>query len=253
MKKSKTPFRRLALSLNHPNISSTHQLSTQRNNRYFSNIKDPSFYHFNNINNEIKSLQSLKTLTSFLNNSKSENLEDFLIPKDTSPTNFTYNGTYTHTYQDTLPSVVIPQSKTHYIEINKFDYKRIFKPKGLFRRRPCRMDNRINLQYADTSEEFDKKAIEQNQLQKMYNPYVTNKIKELQGKIKFVKGIIDFSYPSVVVKKIKEIDKTMKLKAHNVRIYNPCEQRVLTQKIRNNQRKFFLTQTMRFNCLNEES
>ena len=251
----KTSSRRKHLSINlkinnsnqaQYNLKSHYNFSPpfqSRNDNLSISIKDPSFYHSQRILSEINVLKNIKTITKLINQTSSDDLTMKNNHKDNLKIKKILNS---KSFQKTLPSL---NSNIHYIQINKFDYQRIFQPKGLFRRRPFRMDNRINLQYADSSVEFDKRAIDNQQVKKIYNPYVTNKIHELQGKIIFMKGIVDFSYPSVVVKKIKEIDKSMKLKENmnKVRVYNPCEQRILTQTMRIKQRKLYLTDSINFN------
>lgn len=143
-------------------------------------------------------------------------------------------------------------SRKHNFDINDY-YNRVFKMKPLFRKIKPVVDNKLNMRYAETEEQYKKLIEKENKVllsqgkkikNKNTSVYITKKVDDLKTRIRFMKGIIDFSFPGFVLTKIKAIDK--KLKKENEKRYkskdfsSPVEKRNLTQNKRNEERKAYL-------------
>ena len=105
-------------------------------------------------------------------------------------------------------------------------YNRVFKMKPLFRKIKHVVDNKLNMRYAETEEQYKKLIEKENKVllsqgkkikNKNTSVYITKKVDDLKTRIRFMKGIIDFSFPGFVLTKIKAIDK--KLKKENEKRY----------------------------------
>ena len=146
------------------------------------------------------------------------------------------------------------------LKSDDFYYKSVFKMKPLFRRIRPVVDNKLNMRYAENEEQY-KKIIEREQKillaqgkkvkNKNTSEHINIKMEEIKKRIRFMKGIIDFSFPGFVLTKIKSIDK--KLKRENEfknklnEFYSPVELRNLNKSKRNLDRKNYL-----FECINIE-
>ena len=139
------------------------------------------------------------------------------------------------------------------VDSGEMDYNRVFKMKPLFRKIKPVVDNKLNMRYAETEEQYKKLIEKENKVllsqgkkikNKNTSVYITKKVDDLKTRIRFMKGIIDFSFPGFVLTKIKAIDK--KLKKENEKRYkskdfsSPVEKRNLTQNKRNEERKAYL-------------
>ena len=81
------------------------------------------------------------------------------------------------------------------------------------------IDNKLNMRYAENEEQYknimekDKKIL-LSQGKKVKNKipsdYIKIKVDDIKTRIRFMKGIIDFSFPGFVLTKIKAIDTKLK-------------------------------------------
>ena len=150
--------------------------------------------------------------------------------------------------------------KTHNADINDY-YNRVFKMKPLFKKIKPVVDNKLNMRYAENEEQYknimekDKKIL-LSQGKKVKNKipsdYIKIKVDDIKTRIRFMKGIIDFSFPGFVLTKIKAIDK--KLKKENESRYkskdyhSPVESRNIINNKRFRDRKSYL-----YECFNIKS
>lgn len=165
---------------------------------------------------------------------------------------------------ETLPSLYDSKSKTfNYFKENPlktddFYYKSVFKMKPLFRKIRPIVDNKLNMRYSENEEQYKKIIEKEKKLllakgkrvkNRNISEHINIKIDEIKKRIRFMKGIIDFSYPGFVLTKIKSIDKDLKrqneIKKKLYERYTPVEYRDLIKKIRNKERKNYL-----FDCIN---
>ena len=143
------------------------------------------------------------------------------------------------------------------IENDNYFYKIVFKSKPLFRMdRKEVIDNKLNMKYAENEEQY-KKIIEREYKNlrlkgkkvksKNVSPSIKLKLSETKNRIHFMKGIMDYSYPSFVLSKIKMMQK--KLNEHKIEsiFRNHLSQMELREKektLRNNSRKEYLLKSI---------
>ena len=145
-------------------------------------------------------------------------------------------------------------SKIKTLQNDDFFFKNVFKSKPLFKKLTPIIDNKLNLRYAENEDQYIK-IVEREQKQMLLqgkkikkrntSENIKIKIKEIQKRIRFMKGIMDFSYPEFVLTKIKAIDKRIKderRNSRNMEFYTPVEMRNLSRNFRNNQRKKYLSE-----------
>ena len=134
---------------------------------------------------------------------KKSNSSMSIYTNETEPFNYLNNKHKKHLHDD---------------QINYFYYK-IFKNKGIFHNRKkdlYYMNNLLNINYAENEEQFQLKQnkYEEKLRLKGQNPHIRHsskviesKLSECQDKILFMKGIVNYSYPRIVVTKTKVIEK----------------------------------------------
>ena len=80
------------------------------------------------------------------------------------------------------------------------------------------LDNKLNIIYSEDESQYQQKLKKLNSIyrklgkKKIYNMELSqseNKVKSLQKKVDFMKKIVDFAYPDMVLAKIKEHDKAI--------------------------------------------
>lgn len=139
-----------------------------------------------------------------------------------------------------------------------FYYKSVFKMKPLFKKFKPVVDNKLNMRYAENEQQYKQILEKENKILKAQGKPVKNRncselidfqVNEIKKRIRFMKGIMDFSYPGFVLTKIRTIDKQLKLekeyfaKLHEY--HSPVEVRNQDKLNRNLLRKKYL-----FNSIN---
>lgn len=125
------------------------------------------------------------------------------------------------------------------------------------------VDNKLNIYYAENEEIFKENLNKKNiYLSKKGKPikkmltnttYVKDKLKEVKKKISFLKGVVDYSFPSIILEKVKQknyiyqMNKKKNVKfqlpyeeiGEEVKMLNKCQQDELSSaiKIENNSKK----------------
>lgn len=118
-------------------------------------------------------------------------------------------------------------SPSKQISKDMYLYKKIFyysdKKKTI--RTEKELDNKLNIIYSENEDQYIKNINKLNEIykllgkKKIYNIELSqseNKVKNLQKKVEFMKRIVDYTYPNMVLTKIKEIkeqDKTINVKS----------------------------------------
>ena len=217
------------------NISRSLDLKPMLNhNDYY---KDPFFLNEFNLKSQLQILRAINSRKMNLNkNFMEENLPTI------------YNLSNTNTYYKTLNT-----------DINDY-YNRVFKIKPLFRKIKPVVDNKLNMRYAENEEQYknimekDKKIL-LSQGKKVKNKipsdYIKIKVDDIKTRIRFMKGIIDFSFPGFVLTKIKAIEK--KIKKENESRYkskdyrSPVEKRNIINNKRNRDRNAYLYECFNIN------
>ena len=206
--------------------------------------KDPFFLNESNLGTQLKILRSLNKEKIDIN---TRTISD--SNKDTLPTLFDFKCNTINYFNNNA------------LQSEDFYYKSVFKMKPLFRRRRPVVDNKLNMRYAENEEQY-KKIIEKEQKillskgKKVKNrnnsEHINIKMEEIKKRIRFMKGIIDFSFPGFVLTKIKTIDKRLKKENEYSKklnkYFSPTELRDLNKNKRNSERKEYF-----YECINIKS
>lgn len=195
--------------------------------------KDPFFYNENNLKTQLQILRAIDKEKMNINNYATIDSN-----KETLPTLYDFKCN------------TINYFKTDPLETDDFYYKSVFKMKPLFRKIRPVVDNKLNMRYAENEEQY-RKIIEKEQKillsqgkrikNKNISDHINSKMNEIKNRIRFMKGVIDFTFPGFVLTKIKSIDKQLKKEnefRHKLnKYYSPVEIRNLNKNKRNNDRK----------------
>ena len=207
--------------------------------------KDPSFFNDINIENQKKTLKTifkrdldLQTETIYSDNVFSNNVTNF--PTITTEKSVILRG----------------KSKNKKKEDLKY-YERIFKRKGLWKKKVKSIDNLLNIRYADNEKQYLTLAEKENKnrmkkglstKQFSLSNFTQNQINFIKFNVEFIKSIEDFVLPIFVNEKTRCLSKRLK-KNNKEKIYiSPSHQRLLKNKQHQSERNFFLTKTI---CIND--
>ena len=206
--------------------------------------KDPSFFNDTNIENQKKSLKTIfkrdldfQTETIYSDNFFSNNLTNF--PTITTEKSITLRGKLDNKKKDDL----------------KY-YERIFKRKGLWKKKVKSIDNLLNIRYADNEQQYLRLAEKENKnriknglskKQFSLSNFTDNQIKTIKFNIEFIKSIEDFVLPIFVNEKTRCLSNKLKDKIKENDFISPSHQRLLRSKQHQSERNFFLTKTISIN------
>jgi hypothetical protein len=134
-----------------------------------------------------------------------------------------------------------------------FLYKKIFyffsEKKKKYTKDIKLINNKLNLEYAENEEQFDKRLIKHNfnllkkgeKIKHFSGPTFSEiKLNELQNKVKFIKSVTDYSYPDMVLFKVQQSEKMLKIKNKNYKILEPFKQKDLQNQIQQKYLKDYL-------------
>ena len=181
--------------------------------------------NYNNINNDFRNIDNnFNTLSKFNN---------FFIKKSLSndKNKFTSTIVQSDDNKNNYKNNVKGMSK-YYIN---FLYNKIF-PK-IFVEHNIKynvVDNKLNIFYAENDRQFKENLVKRNnylrlkgkQEKKMCinSVYVADKLRDVKRKIGFLKGITDYSFPSIILQKVKSKNKLYQLnRKKKVKFYLPYE------------------------------
>lgn len=138
-------------------------------------------------------------------------------------------------------------------ENDDYFYRIVFKSKPYVRIDQNKIiDNKLNMKYAENEEQYKriiereyKKLLSEGKKIKSKNvsPSINLKLNDAKDKIRFMKGVIDYSYPSLILSKIKLMQKKLnehKKKSMFLHCLSPKELRIKEKKNRNNSRREYL-------------
>ena len=241
IKKSNSIFklRNIKCSLYNPqksNRSVLNKISFIPNQSY----KDPSFFNKSNIDNQINSMNSIFNNVRLMSQSTKELLSTENIKRENYPNTKIYNN--------------LKELKKKKKEDLLF-YKRIFKSKHIWKSQPKKINNLLNLRYAETERIYEKEANKENDLLKSQGkspkkflnyPYINEQLNDIKTKIKFVKCIEDYVYPGVIITKIKSVEKMLNNdeKKRRQKFIKPYDKRLLLCKIKENQTRLYLCEAI---------
>lgn len=206
--------------------------------------KDPSFFNDINIENQKKSLKTifkrdldLQTETIYSDNFFSNNVTNF--PTIT-----------------TEKSMILRKKSDNKKEDLKY-YERIFKRKGLWKKKVKSVDNLLNIRYADNEKQYLTLAEKENKnrmkkglstKQFSLSNFTQNQINFIKFNVEFIKSIEDFVLPIFVNEKTRCLSKRLKKNNKEKIFISPSHQRLLKNKQHQSERNFFLTKTI---CIND--
>ena len=159
--------------------------------------------------------------------------------------------------EDNIKNKIFNDSIKDMKQNDEYFYKIIFKSKPIFKSdQKLIIDNKFNMIYAENEEQY-KKIIEKEYIKllskgkkvksKNNSVSIRLKLKETKNKIKFMKGIMDYSYPGFVLSKIKNMQKKLnehKKNPNHKYIINGMEKRNKEKEERNNFRKEYLLKSI---------
>ena len=192
------------------------------------------------IDDMIKDLNIYQTLKSELNNNLStlSNHKKIYEPsiKNKFSNSFIKNTTNKHgirLFHKNMSTKILSHQKK--ISKDLYLYKKIFYYSDKKKIKSVnKLDNKLNIIYSEDENQYRQKIKKLNSIykalgkKKVYNIELNqseNKVKSLQKKVDFMKKIVDYAYPDMVLAKIKEHDKAIFEK----NIYSPPD--IVTSKI----------------------
>ena len=224
-------------SIYHKNIIKPNKSSDLYLTNYY---KDPCFYNSKNLNFQLNLMKMF---------SEEEKENNFSKDSNNLPSLFN-NQSLTD-----LDKRLLEQRKKY--EADMEYYKKVFKVKGLFKRKGKTIDNKLNLVYAENEEQYNLKIEKQNEKRLLKglppknldkNKILNAQINNAKEKIKYMKAISDWAFPGIVVAKIKLVDKKIeesnaKKKENNM--LSPVQIRNIEQSQRENKRRLFLSECIK--------
>ena len=224
-------------SIYHKNIIKPNKSSDLYLTNYY---KDPCFYNSKNLNFQLNLMKMF---------SEEEKENNFSKDSNNLPSLFN-NQSLTD-----LDKRLLEQRKKYEAEMEY--YKKVFKVKGLFKRKGKTIDNKLNLVYAENEEQYNLKIEKQNEKRLLKglppknldkNKILNAQINNAKDKIKYMKAISDWAFPGIVVAKIKLVDKKIeesnaKKKENNM--LSPVQIRNIEQSQRENKRRLFLSECIK--------
>ena len=137
-------------------------------------------------------------------------------------------------------------------------YKKIFyffrEKKKKFARDIKLIHNKLNLEYAETDEQFDQMLAKYNmelikkgeKIKHFSGPTFSEiQLKDLQQKVKFMKSVVDYTYPDMVLFKVKQTEKLLKIKNENYKVLEPFKITDLNNKNNENLLKEYLNRAIK--------
>ena len=247
------------------------QISTNIDHHYYKSSNLPPI----DIENNNKILENFKTkfnlnINSPIHNNKESFIlrsqETFYTTNNSNNKKINYLTTKKNKNKSNKKKMVvlekyIPGTKIKTIfnieKREEFLYKKIFyyfqDRRKKFKRDEKIINNIINLDYAENLEAYQQRLIKKNnnlikegkKIKHFSGPNLSEvKGKELMTKAKFMKSVVDYSYPIMVLDKVKEQSKMLKIKNKELKQYPPF---ILNDIEKNNNEKFFknyLTETI---------
>jgi hypothetical protein len=202
---------------------------------YLSNEKSNSNYSL--FNNNFSNFNTISNVNSISNN------YNIIYHKKSNSNKF---NTINNISRITL-SPVNNRKKLSKEDLNF--YKNIFKEKPIFKSKPKLINNTLNLLYSENEKIFEEKIdmenlkmISENKQIKFSKRYknTENLLKTLKDKIKFIKAVTDYSYPGIIIHKIKSLRKELEnqKEKREKKYFSPVNKRIkefnLKEKVRKN-------------------
>jgi hypothetical protein len=228
-------------------------INNNKNNKYSNTlVKNDSSNSFK-ILPKLKSLNNLETKfgiknvkneeTSFDSTLNNKNDSSLKLPNiSISTTNLNKKKLNINNFEDS-------EQKRKEVE---YDYRSIFSSSNLFKEKVRYIDNKLNIVYCQNESQYKFIMEKRNKLLKNGSVLkfeedsekVKGQVKDIKEKIKFMKNVMDFSYPGFMLTKIKSWEKNLSNQKHDT-LPTPYENQKNQIKKRNNLRTDYLKQNLK--------
>jgi len=220
--------------------------SDLKKSKYRFYYKNPQFLNDSNIKKQINIL-----LTNVTNNKNKEELPKIIFDKndEVNEINEIKNKYLKTEENEILPKIRIHKRKGFNISnisndnskssynINKsvdYTYKSIFPNDNLFKGKTKYIDNKLNLIYCQNESQYKyimekRKKLKGANIIEEESEKINNRLNNIKTKVKFMKNVIDYSYPSFLLAKVQIWKKNM--------AKNKGEEKLLPQEKQKNQIK----------------
>ena len=200
--------------------------SDMKKSRYKFYYKNPQFLNDSNIKKQINIL-----LTNVTNNKNKEELPKIIFDKndEVNEINEIKNKYLKTEENEILPKIRIHKRKGFNISnicndnskssynINKsvdYTYKSIFPNDNLFKGKTKYIDNKLNLIYCQNESQYKyimekRKKLKGANIIEEESEKINNRLNNIKTKVKFMKNVIDYSYPSFLLAKVQIWKKNM--------------------------------------------
>ena len=200
--------------------------SDLKKSRYRFYYKNPQFLNDSNIKKQINIL-----LTNVTNNKNKEELPKIIFDKndEVNEINEIKNKYLKTEENEILPKIRIHKRKGFNISnisndnskssynINKsvdYTYKSIFPNDNLFKGKTKYIDNKLNLIYCQNESQYKyimekRKKVKGANIIEEESEKINNRLNNIKTKVKFMKNVIDYSYPSFLLAKVQIWKKNM--------------------------------------------
>ena len=200
--------------------------SDLKKSRYRFYYKNPQFLNDSNIKKQINIL-----LTNVTNNKNKEELPKIIFDKndEINEINEIKNKYLKTEENEILPKIRIHKRKGFNISnisndnskssynINKsvdYTYKSIFPNDNLFKGKTKYIDNKLNLIYCQNESQYKyimekRKKLKGANIIEEESEKINNRLNNIKTKVKFMKNVIDYSYPSFLLAKVQIWKKNM--------------------------------------------
>ena len=164
---------------------------------------------------KIKSLKNLKTNAN-LNNEKSRKTSfDSSLYNNNNINRFPVISASTSHFNNKRLSINNSNDSEQKIRDIEFDYKSIFSSSKLFKEKNRYIDNKLNIVYCQNEAQYKLIMERRNKLLKKGSVLkfgedsekVKEQVNDIKDKIKFMKNVMDYSYPGFMLTKIKQWEK----------------------------------------------
>ena len=197
-----------------------------KKSRYRFYYKNPQFLNDSNIKKQINIL-----LTNVTNNKNNEELPKIIFDKNDEVNEI---NEIKNKYLKTEENEILPKIRRHKrkgfnisnisndnskssYNINKsvdYTYKSIFPNDNLFKGKTKYIDNKLNLIYCQNESQYKyimekRKKLKGANIIEEESEKINNRLNNIKTKVKFMKNVIDYSYPSFLLAKVQIWKKNM--------------------------------------------
>ena len=194
----------------------------------------------------LKKHSKLKTFSSMRNLTLSK------LKNDKTNNNYDFYSNWTNKNNNKFPkeSIVSSPSKDFGQKKNNLEYlyRSIFSKSNVFKPKPRYIDNKLNLVYSENESQYNLIIERRSKLMNEKGIFlkfdedskkINKRVNDIKSKIKFMKNILDYSYPTFMIKMIKMRGKELQKNKSEEKL-TPFEEKINIIKKRNARRTKYL-------------